>query len=109
MISSPCPFRVSFSNWIQHQIKGWVKPTTVTPAFGTLADVSRSKADWPVENVILRQQVIVLRQQVKRPRLTPIMTGFSLFYSAAFPGGLHHSQSRRVGPPQTKSIGGWIK
>jgi hypothetical protein len=55
MNSSPCPFRVSFANWLHHQIKGWVKPTTVTLALGALADVSRSKADLPVENAILRQ------------------------------------------------------
>jgi hypothetical protein len=55
MISSSCPFRVSISNWLHHQIKGWVKPTTVTLALGALADVSRNKADLLVENAILRQ------------------------------------------------------
>ena len=69
MISSSCPFWVSFSNWILHQLKDRLKPTTVTLALGALADVSRSKADLLVENAILRQQVIVLRRQVKRPRL----------------------------------------
>jgi putative transposase len=70
MISSPCPFWVSFSNWILHQLKDRLKPTTVTLALGALVDVSRTKADLLVENAILRQQVIVLRRQVKRPRLT---------------------------------------
>jgi putative transposase len=70
MNSSPCPFWVSFSHWIQHQIKGWMKPTTVTLALGALADLSRSKADLLVENALLRQQLIVLHRQVKRPQLT---------------------------------------
>jgi transposase InsO family protein len=70
MNSSPCPFWVSFSHWIQHQIKGWMKPTTVTLALGALADLSRSKADLLVENALLRQQLIVLHRQVKRPKLT---------------------------------------
>jgi putative transposase len=47
-----------------------VKPTTVTLALGAHADVSGSKADLLVENALLRQQVIVLRRQVERPRLT---------------------------------------
>jgi hypothetical protein len=70
MNSSPCPFWVSFSHWIQHQIKVWMKPTTVTLALGALADLSRSKADLLVENALLRQQLIVLHRQVKRPKLT---------------------------------------
>jgi transposase InsO family protein len=70
MNSSPCPFWVSFSHWIQHQIKGWMKPTTVTLALGALADLSRSKADLLVENALLRQQLIVLNRQIKRPQLT---------------------------------------
>ena len=47
-----------------------MKPTTVALALGALSDVSRSRVDLLVENAILRQQVIVLRRQVKRPRLT---------------------------------------
>jgi putative transposase len=70
MNSSPCSFWVSFSQWIQHQIKGWMKPTTVTLALGALADLSRSKTDLLVENALLRQQLIVLHRQVKRPKLT---------------------------------------
>jgi putative transposase len=70
MNSSPYPFWVSFSYWIQHQIRGWKKPTTITLALSTRADLSRSKADLLVENAILRQQLIVLNRQIKRPYLT---------------------------------------
>jgi transposase InsO family protein len=70
MNPSPCPFWVSFSHSIEHQIKGWVKPTTITLALGALVDLSRSKADLLVENALLRQQLIVLHRQVKRPKLT---------------------------------------
>ena len=70
MDSSSCPFWVSFSHWIQHQIKGWIKPTTVVLALGALADLSRSKTDLLVENAIMRQQLIVLNRQIKRPQLT---------------------------------------
>jgi len=36
MNSSPCPFLVSFSHWSEYQIKGWMKPITVTLAFQTV-------------------------------------------------------------------------
>jgi putative transposase len=45
----------------------WTKPATGTLAGGAIVDVSRSKAALVAENALLRQQVIVLRRQVKRP------------------------------------------
>ena len=38
---------------------------------GTLADLVRSKPALIAENALLRQQIIILRQSVKRPRCTP--------------------------------------
>jgi transposase InsO family protein len=38
---------------------------------GALVDGTRSKADIITENALLRQQLIVLRRQVKRPHVTP--------------------------------------
>jgi hypothetical protein len=43
-------FWTSLTHQIQHQIKGWVKPTTVALALGAIADLSRSRADLLVEN-----------------------------------------------------------
>jgi hypothetical protein len=63
---APYPFWASLTHRIQHKIRGWVKPTTVTLALGALADLSRSKTDLLVENALLRQQLIVLHRQVKR-------------------------------------------
>jgi hypothetical protein len=70
MNPSSQPLWVSFSCWIQHQIKGWVKPTTVSLALGALVDLPRSKADLLVENALLCQQLIVLNRQIKRPHFT---------------------------------------
>jgi putative transposase len=67
---APYPFWPSLTHRIQHQFKGWVKPTTVSLAIGALTDLSRSRADLLVENALLRQQLIVLRRQIKRPQLT---------------------------------------
>jgi hypothetical protein len=97
MNSSPCPFWVSFSHWIQLQIKGWLKPTTVTLALGALADLSRSKADLLVENALLRQQLIVLHRQVKRPKLTMATgSGLSCWPNAQNSGIKHSILSNRI-------------
>ena len=60
----------SFCNNLGNRIKQWVKPTTVTLAVASLADITRSKADLIAENAMLRQQLIVLSRQIKRPQLT---------------------------------------
>ncbi len=38
---------------------------------GALGDLARTKAELVAENALLRQQLLVLRRQVKRPALTP--------------------------------------
>ena len=40
-------------------------------AAGTLADLARDTPALIAENALLRQQLIVLRRSVKRPRCTP--------------------------------------
>ncbi len=47
------------------------KPTTGTLVGGAVADVARSKAALIAENALLRQQVIVLQRQIKRPAFRP--------------------------------------
>jgi hypothetical protein len=39
-------------------------------AIGAITDLSRIRADLLVENALLRQQLIVLYRQIKRPQLT---------------------------------------
>jgi putative transposase len=45
----------------------WTKPLTPSLLLGTLADLSRSKSQLIAENALLRQQLIMLSRQVKRP------------------------------------------
>jgi putative transposase len=45
----------------------WTKPFTHSFLLGSLADLSRSKSQLIAENALLRQQLIILRRQVKRP------------------------------------------
>jgi putative transposase len=45
----------------------WTKPLTSSLTLGTLADLTRSKAELLAENALLRQQLIILKRQMKRP------------------------------------------
>ena len=56
--------------WLQERIKHWTKPATSALTVGILSDLTRSRADQVVENALLRQQLIILKRQVKRPQLT---------------------------------------
>jgi transposase InsO family protein len=56
-------------------ISRWTKPMSHSPALGTVADFARSKPQLVAENMLLRQQLVVLQRRVKRPRLTPIDRG----------------------------------
>ncbi len=59
---------VSFcSHALQEHVLRWTKPSTTSLALGTLVDLTRGKAELLAENALLRQQLIVLRRQVKRP------------------------------------------
>jgi putative transposase len=48
----------------------WTKPLTSSLPLGTLADLARSKPELVAENALLRQQIIMLKRQVKRPACT---------------------------------------
>ena len=59
-----------FLLWLQELIKYWIRPATPGLVSGVLSDLTRSRTDLVVENAVLRQQLIVLKRQVKRPQLT---------------------------------------
>jgi putative transposase len=52
---------------LHHCFVAWTKPDTTSLLLGTLTDLARSKSELVAENALLRQQLIVLRRQVKRP------------------------------------------
>jgi hypothetical protein len=45
----------------------WMKPRSTSLLLGTIADLAKGKSELLVENALLRQQLIILRRQVKRP------------------------------------------
>jgi putative transposase len=48
----------------------WTKPHISSLPLATLTDLDRSKSELIAENALLRQQLIILRRQVKRPACT---------------------------------------
>jgi hypothetical protein len=59
-----------FLGRLKERIKYWIKPASSVLIIGLLSDLTRSHIDLVVENAFLRQQLIVLNRQVKRPQLT---------------------------------------
>ena len=59
-----------FASRVKQYLKKWSKPAFPSIAVGSLSDLRRSRKDLFIENAILRQQLIVLKRQVKRPQLT---------------------------------------
>jgi putative transposase len=57
-------------NVLRNRFVQWTKPLTSSLPLGTLADLARSKPELMAENALLRQQLIILKRQVKRPACT---------------------------------------
>ena len=58
-------FRRSLSQ-AQQRVSQWTKPTNSSPFMGTWNDLTRTRAELLAENALLRQQLVILRHQVKR-------------------------------------------
>ena len=61
----PRPWKI-----IKQLFKQHTRPTTTAIAIGSLLDLKRSRRVLIIENAMLRQQLIVLKRQIKRPKLT---------------------------------------
>ena len=53
---------------VKEAVKKWTKPAVISLVTDAAADMTKSKKDLVAENAILRQQLIVLKRQVKRPK-----------------------------------------
>lgn len=58
-----------FLGWLKERLKPWIKPAT-SVLISALSDLTRSRTDLVIENALLRQQLIILKRQLKRPQLT---------------------------------------
>jgi transposase InsO family protein len=76
----------------------WTKPLGTSLPLQTLADLGRSKSELIAENAHLRQQLIILRQQVKRPacaktdRMLLVLLGRNLETSPAYRPARHEAR-----------------
>jgi putative transposase len=60
--------RISFCFHALHEhVLRWMKPPTTSLVVGTLADLTRGKAELLAENALLRHQLLILHRQVTRP------------------------------------------
>ena len=55
---------------IKQRLRQWTKPDNHSPIRNTVLDLTRSKSELVLENALLRQQLIILQRQTKRPKLT---------------------------------------
>jgi len=55
---------------LSSRFAGWTKPLRTSLPLATFTDLGKSKPQLIAENALLRQQLIVLRRQVKRPTFT---------------------------------------
>ena len=58
------------STWLRTHLGSLTRPASASLALASLSDLARSKSALIAENALLRQQLIVLRRQVKQPQLT---------------------------------------
>lgn len=52
---------------LSERFSRWIKTPTTSLLLGTIADLTRGKSELLAENALLRQQLIILRRQIKRP------------------------------------------
>jgi hypothetical protein len=56
--------------WLHSGLTRWTKPLNTSLVSGIVTDLFRSTSQLVAENALLRQQLIILRRQVKRPGCT---------------------------------------
>jgi len=58
------------SQAVKQHLRQWTQPDNHTLALNAALDLTRTKLELMLENALLRQQLIVLKRQTKRPKLT---------------------------------------
>jgi len=60
--------RISFCfQTLREHVLRWIKPPATSLALGTIVDLTRNKTELLAENALLRQQLLILHRQIKRP------------------------------------------
>ncbi len=58
------------SQCLTGRLRVWIKPITETLVLGAVNDLTRSRRELLLKNALLRQQLLVVNRQVKRPKLS---------------------------------------
>ena len=54
----------------KQRLRRWTKPYNHDPVLNAAMDLTRTKSELLLENMLLREQLILLKRQAKRPTLT---------------------------------------
>jgi putative transposase len=79
-----CQIRCYFSQ-LCYRVLQWTRPMHHSLLGGTLTDLARSRAELLAENALLRQQLIILGRQVKRPACSKADRLLLILLARAFP------------------------
>jgi putative transposase len=71
---------------IEARVKAWIKPASDSLWRGIAIALVKRKPALIVENAFLRQQVIVLKRQIKQPKLTPRDRGLLVLLASRLRG-----------------------
>lgn len=55
---------------VKRAIRQWTRPDNHGLVFNAVLDLAQPRSELALENALLRQQLIVLQRQVKRPKMT---------------------------------------
>ena len=69
---------------LQKYFIAWTKPAKSSLVGGAVNDLSKSKAELMTENALLRQQLIVLNRQLKKPSFTALDRFFLVILASKF-------------------------
>ena len=85
-------------NTIEERAKAITKPAAYSLIEDTAADLIRTKPELIVENMFLRQQLIVLERHVKQPTFTPFDRGLLVLLASRL---RHWKQALHIIKPET--------
>jgi hypothetical protein len=86
------------------KLREWTRPNNNSLVSGAVADATRSKSELMLENALLRQQVIVLDRQVKRPVLSWRERGIMVLLASQLRHCLDHCTTRYAAQVASRSV-----
>ncbi len=85
-------------SFLDQSFRRLTQPARSSLVLGMAADLALSKADLIAENALLRQQLIVLRRQVKKPRVSATDRFWFLILASHLP---HWKEALLIFQPET--------